>query len=153
MIPKSWIAIAIVAIICAALGSMAAIATRSDAPRCAMDGVLLPPATHVRFEAERGAVRQFCSLKCAELWLAKSRERPATIRVVDERSGKMIDAADAHFVTSRVEIPAESGELRHVFARQSDADAHAGSYRGRLLTGADAPFSRYRERKIAARAP
>jgi hypothetical protein len=132
---------------------MAAIGTRSRAPRCAMDGLLLPSATHVKFEMERGVVRQFCSLKCAELWLAKSSERPITIRVVDERSGKLIDAAEAHFVTSRVEIPAESGELRHVFAREADADSHARSYLGRRLTGADAPFARYRLRKIAARTP
>jgi hypothetical protein len=149
MIPKSWIRLAAAVVICTAVGAAAMIAARSSRPRCAMDGVLLPTAA-VQIETAGGAAHSFCSVKCAESWIAMSRQRPIAIRVADERTGKMVDAADAHYVRSSAFSAMHSRDPRRAFARAPDAQRHVETFRGRVLVGDQAPFPRYRKWKKTA---
>ncbi|HND51088.1 MAG TPA: hypothetical protein PLV92_01785 [Pirellulaceae bacterium] len=83
--------------------------------------------------------RRFCSLACVEAWLAASKAEVKTIWVTDERTGAELPAHDGYYVRSRVISHPWTRDRRHVFARESDARAHAESFQGRLLEGEQRP--------------
>jgi hypothetical protein len=113
---------------------------RRAAGRCALDGAEVDPLYRVRVEDERGGSHPFCCVRCAELWLAAHRGRVRGVFVTDEASGQEVGVARATFVRSSVVTRAATGNRVHAFLDPADADRHAASARGRILTGGDRPF-------------
>lgn len=153
MIPKAWFFTTAIIALVAAASVVSGVKWRSDREYCAMDGVILSPVGSVTIEAESGPSVAFCSIACAERYLLTSRLQPWRILVVDERSRRPLDAAEAHFARSQVTVQATSNERRHVFASKEEATAHAEAFRGRVLMGDEAPFAAYRAAHTATRAP
>lgn len=143
MIPRSWLVLACVALAALAAICLLANRLRGQVDRCRMDGLEIASATRVEIDVANGRPQLFCSLACAERWLAASDQRPERIRVADEASGALVDAFAAHYVKSRVPAPRQRTEHRHAFASRKDALAHASSFEGRVLAGKEAPFARY----------
>ena len=114
-------------------------ARRDDPPCCARDGQRIEPLFRVRF-VEDDAERVFCSVACAEFWLARPGHRPRAILVTDEASGQELRAAQAYFVRSAVVTPPTRRNRTHAFAQYADAARHASAFRGVMLLGADRPF-------------
>jgi hypothetical protein len=113
-------------------------ALRAPAPeRCALDGVEAGASDRVRVEG----AGVFCSVACAEAWLARE-PHPRAVFVVDEASGREIPAAAAWFVRSRVVTSPRTGNRIHAFADRGDAERHAEAFQGRLLLGDERPFQR-----------
>ena len=67
---------------------------------------------------------------------------PATrkIFVVDEASGREIDADDAWFVRSLVVAVPATADRVHVFASEAAARRHAEEFQGTLLVRDERPF-------------
>lgn len=108
--------------------------------RCDLDGVALPDLFRVRIEDAEGASRRFCSVLCAESWLAATAMLPRRVFVVDESTGNEIATANAWFVRSTVIVSPATGERLHAFARKEDAEAHVATYGGFVLHGAERPL-------------
>jgi hypothetical protein len=109
--------------------------------RCALDGGALVTSYRVRLADAEGQERDFCCIRCAQLWLER-REQPArAIWVADETSGVMIEAEGAHFVRSLVVTTPTTGNRIHAFRDLADAERHAEKCRGTILTGGDRPFA------------
>ena len=69
---------------------------------CTVDGTAIDPLLRVRVASGQNGVNEFCSLRCAEWWLAAKGVQPDAIYVTDEASGEEVDVAAAYFVRSRV---------------------------------------------------
>lgn len=108
---------------------------------CALDGLPIEASLRVRVVTQAGDEREFCSIRCAECWLAAEAERGAAVYVTDEATGTETPAEQAHFVRSRIISHSLSGERRHVFLHLDDAQRHADAYQGRVLVGTQRPFS------------
>lgn len=110
------------------------------AQRCALDGAEVDPQTRVLLTTADQTRRSFCSLFCAERWLAASGARPQSVLVVDETTGTAIPSEQAYFVRSLIIAHEPTGERRHAFRNPQDARRHAEEHRGRILEGDDRPF-------------
>jgi hypothetical protein len=106
------------------------------AGRCALDGVAVEPRYRVRVGGH-----EFCCVRCAELWLGRREAGGQPVRVTDEATGREIDAASAYFVRSMVVTAPATGCRVHAFADRADAERHAESAHGQLLSGSDRPFA------------
>jgi hypothetical protein len=113
---------------------------RSPQPCCALDGVRLEAVFRVRVQDHEGHSHEFCSVRCAELWLQRQPAPPRAIYVTDEATGQEIDAASAYYVRSQVVTAAPTGNRVHVFRRRSDAERHASVFGGMLLGSSERPF-------------
>lgn len=125
------------------LAVVGSLSRRRAAGRCALDGAEIDPLYRVRIEDEHGGSHPFCCIRCAELWLAAHRGKPRNVYVTDETSGQEIEASRASYVRSSVVTRAATGNRVHAFRDAADAERHAASARGRVLTGADRPFPDY----------
>jgi hypothetical protein len=114
---------------------------RAPEGRCALDGVAIVPIYQVRVRDGQGNDQTFCCIRCAELWLGRQTATPQAVTVTDEASGQAIEATAAYFVRSTVVTAPTTGNRVHAFADQADAERHAESAHGRLLTGTDRPFA------------
>jgi hypothetical protein len=94
----------------------------------------------VRVEEEDGRQRVFCSVRCAQLWLARGQPPPRAVFVTDEASGREVEAHRAFFVRSAVVTPPTTRNRTHAFAERADAARHAAAFRGAVLTTDERPF-------------
>jgi len=139
--PRGWILTAVFVGLMALLPLAASLVRSRPAAVCAADGVLLgdPPAACISLRD--GPTHGFCCIGCARRWIASTGSRPATILVRDETSGRLIDAASAHYAWSPVVTQPATGDRLHAFALGTDARRHAAVYRGTLLSGRVDPFA------------
>lgn len=119
----------------AAVPALARALRAPAADRCALDGVEAGATDRVRVEG----AGLFCSIACAEAWLARE-PVPRAVFVVDEASGREVPASEAWFVRSRVVTSPRTGNRIHAFAERADAERHARAFQGRLLLGDERPF-------------
>jgi len=113
---------------------------RSPEARCALDGGAIVPSYRVRVQDAAGESREFCCIRCAEIWLERQGKRARAIWVADEYSGAEIDAATAYYVRSLVVTTPTTGNRIHAFRKQVDAEQHVEKFHGAILTNAERPF-------------
>jgi hypothetical protein len=113
---------------------------RPAGPTCALDGVAIDPRYRVEVGDGRGAEHAFCCPRCAVLWLRRQPESGYTVSVTDEVSGERIDAATAWFVRSPVVTSPATGNRLHAFRRRADAEEHARTFGGAVLSESERPF-------------
>ena len=106
--------------------------------RCERDGVAVGDHPAALALDGSGATHPFCSIRCAEAWIARHGERDARVLVRDEVTGAPLASGAAWFVKSRVD--GTSGEQIRAFARREDAEAHVAAFRGTLLGRGERPF-------------
>lgn len=111
-------------------------------PACGWDGMSLNEIYQVTIVDECGQRTDFCSIRCAQLWLKCSQQEPTDVIVTDEASGAKISAEDAFFVRSSVPTNNVNGNRIHAFRQSADAKLHAQSMAGRVLTGTARPFNK-----------
>jgi hypothetical protein len=100
---------------------------------CDFDGTTIRAPYRVDIIQADHQKKKFCSLYCALMWQRQNPGPGAEIRVVDEPSGDIIDARQAVYVRSKViSVPEVKNDL-HVFAKMSDAQAHARQFGGRIV--------------------
>lgn len=107
---------------------------------CALDGAPIDPACRVQIVDCRSRPHVFCCILCGQRWLEQQNEAPQTVRVAEEPSGRMIDAAGAWFVRSAVVNVPHTGNRIHAFAREGDARRHAAAQRGVVLPDDERPL-------------
>ena len=134
------IVLAVVAV-AAVAGLAGSYARRSPTGRCALDGAVIEPIYRVRIVDELGQDRLFCCIRCAELWLEARPEKPRAIFVTDEASGAEVPAEQAFFVRSAVVTTPTTRNRVHAFRERYDAERHAATAHGRLLTGEPQPLA------------
>jgi hypothetical protein len=110
-----------------------------EGSRCAWDGLPIQALYRVRAVDEAQLSRTFCCVRCAEFWCAEHGAAPA-VYVTDEASGTEIDAAAAWFVQSTVPTNPITRNSIHAFRERADAQQHAETFGGRLLTDDERPF-------------
>lgn len=108
--------------------------------RCAQDLSPFHGAPSAEVLDATGDGHLFCSIECAEAWLARANGAPAAVRVREAESGEMLDASRATFVRSRAGATRASGVAVHAFRDPADAERHAQAFRGTLLDGSSRPF-------------
>lgn len=121
-------------------------------PRCAYDGQRTEALYRVRVIDYSGKSHDFCCIRCATRWLARTPDA-AEVRVVDEASGEEIDAHTAYFVESAIVTNRVTGSHVHAFRERHAAEEHARAYGGLLLHGAERPLQLSEESKWIARRP
>jgi NosL len=136
-----WQIVLAVVFVAAGLAVLGSWARRGRGVGCALDGVRIDPPFRVRVVDEQGGSEEFCCIRCAERWLGSRRGPPQAVYVTDEAEGQEVDARDAWYVRSAVVTTPTSGNRTHAFRDRADAERHAASARGTLLTGPDRPFS------------
>ncbi len=114
---------------------------RHDAPRCAVDGLVIDPLYRVRVVDDAGHAYSFCCVKCARRWWRRHADERTATFVTDETSGDEIPANQAYFVDSNVITNPVTNNSIHVFRKRVDAEAHARGFAGELLTGTELPFA------------
>ena len=129
---KIWIIIILVII--GTIAAAGGLIKGRMAARCDYDGMRIEPIYEVDFEFEDGSVKRFCSIVCSLMDLGDEKIRPKYVTVVDEVSGKKIDAALASFVESNVITVPHVKNRIHVFAEKADAERHARQYNGKLIS-------------------
>ena len=115
---------------------------RTPEARCALDGGALMTSYRVRVEDADGRLRDFCCIRCAQLWLERREPPVRAIWVADETSGALIEAEAAHYVRSLVVTTPTTGNRIHAFRDLEDAKRHAEKCRGTILTGGERPFAK-----------
>ncbi len=129
----------------ALLAVLSEVLQRSD-EFCAVDGNTIEPVTRVEITVEAGAndteKLQFCSLCCARQWLdtneailEKIASGQATITVVDEISGELLDGSLAFWVESETFSRRENKCRLHAFKNEQDAASHIRRHNGREVVG------------------
>jgi endogenous inhibitor of DNA gyrase (YacG/DUF329 family) len=111
-----------------------------NVPRCPVDGAVVEPLYRVRVSMPSGQSREFCCVRCAEVWLEGQAVEPDAVTVTDEATGKEIDSSRAYFVRSRVVTAPVAGNRVHVFEGPTAAAAHAAAHGGRVLADDEEPF-------------
>jgi len=111
--------------------------------RCALDGAEIEPSYRVRIDDAEGRTHLFCCIRCCEMWLAQQAALPRRIWVTDESSGEEIDARLAVFVRSVVVTSPTTGDRIHAFKDRLQAERHAKSCWGAVLSDKDKPFASY----------
>jgi len=115
------------------IAATGAILKKHTGIRCDFDGTRIQPIYEVKFIFEDNTTEQFCSVVCALLHLKNETKKLKYITVVDEVSGKKIDASLAFFVESDVlTIPHVKNNI-HVFAQKEDAQRHATQFNGKFI--------------------
>ena len=113
VMPKTaWITGAAGILLLAGLPIVGCWLRRSPQPCCALDGVRLEAVFRVRVQDHEGHSHEFCSVRCAELWLQRQPAPPRAIYVTDEATGQEIDAASAYYVRSQVVTAAPAAPAR-----------------------------------------
>ncbi|MCS7047204.1 MAG: nitrous oxide reductase accessory protein NosL, partial [Gemmataceae bacterium] len=107
---------------------------------CAFDGSPIEPIYRVRVVPRGGTAREFCCIRCAQLWRKQWPQLDVEVFVTDEVSGAEMPAARATFVRSQVVTSRAMGDRIHTFRSQADAEAHARAHRGFILHGEARPF-------------
>jgi len=109
---------------------------------CRVDGTGIIPITRVELVDDKGEEALFCSLCCARTWLdshEQLREQlsdgSAILTVVDEISGKEIDASLAYWVQSKEYSRKENNCRVHVFGDKQAASKYLGRHDGKELPG------------------
>ena len=77
-------------------------------------------------------------------WVGRSIHRledPALVRGDGRFTGDLQAANWVRFVRSPVVTKASTGNRIHAFRNHTDAERHAATARGRILSGADRPFA------------
>jgi hypothetical protein len=115
-------------------------ARRGTAGRCVLDGVPIDPLYAARVVDEQGQSHSFCCINCARLWLSQHQAAPRAVFVTDEVTSEEIDAASAWMVRSQVVSVAATRNCLHAFRHRADAERHARSALGRLLSRDENPF-------------
>jgi hypothetical protein len=115
---------------------------RQADPGCALDGTKINPYYRVDITDAEGRTYSFCCIRCAEMWLERQSAPVRAITVTDEHSGQPIDAGKAFFVRSLAVNMKTTGNRIHVFGNRDDAEKHAATYSGTILSGAERPFAR-----------
>jgi len=115
---------------------------RHDGPRCAVDGLVIDPLYRVRVVDGAGHSYSFCCVQCARRWWRRHADEPAEVFVTDETSATEMPADSAYFVDSTVITNPVTNNSIHVFRQRADAEVHARTFAGELLTDADRPFAR-----------
>ncbi|HEV3005980.1 MAG TPA: hypothetical protein VGX78_16045 [Pirellulales bacterium] len=113
---------------------------RNRLPRCDLDGAAIEPIYAVEVVDAQGKDHEFCCLLCAEFWLKQQTNPAREVRVVDEVSGRPIAADAAFYVRSTIVTNRTTGNRVHVFRERGDAEVHASTRSGKLLTGTARPF-------------
>jgi hypothetical protein len=113
---------------------------RQGAAGCALDGVSITPLYQVTIHDANNQAHSFCCVHCAQLWLRRQARQPKSITVTDEISGRDVDSAAAFFVRSIVVTNRASGNRVHLFQDRTEAEQHAQSFHGTLLTESERPF-------------
>jgi hypothetical protein len=109
-------------------------------PGCALDGVRVDPAYRVEIVDADGRPHEFCCLRCAEVWWQRHPD-VRSITVTDETTGATVEASAAHFVRSTVVTNPTTGNRTHAFRNRGDAERHAATFAGVILTVPDRPFT------------
>lgn len=135
---RTWLLIGLLPVIALPLGG--SWLRRGKNGGCALDDMKIVPAYRVRILDDRGRSHEFCSIRCAEIWLKDKNMPTARVYVTDEASGAEVLAGDAHFVRSLVVTTRVSGNRVHAFRTRNAAAAHADRCRGTILEEADRPF-------------
>jgi hypothetical protein len=112
-----------------------------EEPGCAFDGTKIVELYRVDVVDAGGQARAFCCPRCARLWLKRQQQPPRAITLRDESTGERLDASAAWYVLSSVRTSQANGNQVHVFARRVDAEKHAATFRGGLLSQAESPFA------------
>lgn len=96
--------------------------------RCSLDGNRIQSTYQVDLVSGGKVLESFCSIACAHQWP----DIPPTAhwQVRDEVTGRVLDAARAHFIRSRVVTVPARRERTHVFAHWADAELHAQTHGG-----------------------
>jgi hypothetical protein len=116
------------------------LARRDTGHGCALDGEKIQPIYRVEIVDHQGERHAFCCLRCAEIWVRKQRAAPQAILVTDETTGRAIDADTAFYVRSTVVTTPTTGNRIHVFAEPTDAEKHANTFSGTVLSESERPF-------------
>jgi hypothetical protein len=111
-------------------------------PRCDFDNKKVDPACRVDIVDSEGRAHVFCCPSCALAWLARQPDAPRSITVTDEVSGQRIDAARAIYVRSSALDTQTTGRRLHVFRNSADAEKHADTFAGDVLSDSERPFRR-----------
>lgn len=126
---KGWVLFPAIIMIILAFGCK-----KSDAPgRCDYDGAKIEPIYTVYFTLQDGTERKFCSIICASMSFRELKRQIKEVMVVDEASGKKIDASRAFFVESEVITTLHVKNRIHVFSNREDAERHLKRFNGRWV--------------------
>lgn len=141
---RTLLAYAVAVALAAGLPFVSAALAPRGAALCARDGIEIGTLLRIRIETADGTSLAFCSVRCAEDWIAHAApgRDPGRLRVfvTDETTGSEIDVHDAVFVRSRILTLRTTEERIHAFGRRADAASHAAAFGGLLLEGDDRPF-------------
>jgi hypothetical protein len=111
-------------------------------PRCDFDGNKVERACRVDIVDSEGRPHVFCCPGCALAWLTRQADAPRSITVTDEVSGQPLDAARAVYVRSSALDTQATGRSLHVFRSEADAEKHADTFAGIVLSESERPFRR-----------
>lgn len=129
---KRWITLFIIfVIISSALSCKKEPKATED--RCDYDGVKIEPLYAVYFTLQDGKEKKYCSIVCASLSFSELRSQIKEVIVVDERSGKKINASQAFFVESEVVTIPHVKNRVHVFGNREDAMKHLNKFKGKWV--------------------
>jgi nitrous oxide reductase accessory protein NosL len=137
-----WQIVVVLLVVVMGLALVGSWARHSLAGTCALDGAEIDPVYQVRVVDEEGQSHAFCCIRCAELWQQARDRTPQAIFVTDEASGQEVNADEAFFVRSSVLTRATTQNRIHAFKHRADAERHATTALGRVLTGAEIPLGR-----------
>jgi hypothetical protein len=101
---------------------------------CEMDGQAISPSLRVDLTMADGNSHAFCTIACAQRWLAgraNTAVKEALVR--DAISGEPIDAYVAFFVRSELVTNRANGNAVHAFRFRADAMEHVRQFGGQLI--------------------
>jgi hypothetical protein len=101
---------------------------------CEMDGQPLTSSLRVDLRMAGGTRHAFCTVRCAERWLAQ--QPNATVKealVRDALTGEPLDAYVAFFVRSKLVTNRANGNNIHAFRFRTDAMEHVRRFGGLLI--------------------
>jgi hypothetical protein len=111
-------------------------------PRCAFDDKAVGRTSRVDVVDAEGRPHVFCCPSCAMAWLVRRPDPPRSVTVTDEASGQPLDADQAVYVRSSEGDERATGLRLHAYRSRADAERHADSYMGVVLTESERPFRR-----------
>lgn len=102
-------------------------------PVCGMNIKMFYKTSHAA-ELKNKTPRQYCSMRC----LVQDKEEygidDSSVRVVDAKSEKLIDARSAFYVLDSDVKGTMSRVSKLAFAKKSDAEEHVKKYKGKIVT-------------------
>jgi endogenous inhibitor of DNA gyrase (YacG/DUF329 family) len=136
----TWVGALALLVVTVGLPVAAHWARRQSRPGCALDGGKIDPLYRAAVVDGEGAAREFCCLRCAEIWLGHQTAPAQAVLVTDEASGEAIAAAAAFYVRSFVVTTPATGNRTHAFRSRTDAENHAARFAGTVLSESEKPF-------------